>query len=110
MTVNAEQQDHCPTRPAHGPGTRSTATCSLGVAGAMMAASSAAIAIPSATELPADADIGHRIAVIRQQLSDPATATKLADKLKIRREGGLVQFANFNNWDNGWNNQGFANY
>jgi hypothetical protein len=82
----------------------------LGVTGALAAASgSAGASTTPVTKAPAT-DIGERVAAIRERLADPDTASGMAKRLRIDRRDGLVQFANFNNWDNGWNNQGFNNY
>ncbi len=87
------------------------ASVGAGITGALIAAASGpAAALPTAASAPAESDIGRRIAAIHERLTDPVTAHALAGKLKIARDDDLAQFANFNNWDNGWNNQGFNNY
>jgi hypothetical protein len=84
----------------------------LGVTGTLAAAgvASSAVAATTPVEQQPSRDIGDRVAAIRDRLADPETASGLADRLRIERKDGLVQFANFNNWDNGWDNQGFNNY
>lgn len=82
----------------------------LGVTGALAAISANAGASTTPVTKASATDIGDRVAAIRERLADPDTASGMAKRLRIDRRDGLVQFSNFNNWDNGWNNQGFNNY
>jgi hypothetical protein len=80
------------------------------VTGSLAAVSGTASATAARAATEPAAGIGDRVAAIRERLADPDTASGVAKRLRIDRPDGLVQFANFNNWDNGWNNQGFNNY
>jgi hypothetical protein len=75
-----------------------------GVSGSLLAAPAA---LPAKVDAPG---IQDRIKQIQQRLADPAAAKGIAGRLKIERDGELLTFANWNNWDNGWSNQGFNNY
>jgi len=98
-------------REAEGAGTGTGRLWAVGVSGSLLAASGSAFGIAQpATSAPDVSGIRDRIALIQQRLADPATAADLAGRLRIDRDGEFLAFANFNNWDNGWNNQGFNNY
>ena len=84
-------------------------TLPLSLAGSLLAASGGAFALGEPAQLESQ-DIQARIAVIRDRLRDPETAAGIAKRLRVDRDGEVLTFANFNNWDNGWDNQGFNNY
>lgn len=88
---------------------RASRLLTLGISGSLLAASGS-VAADAAPAKGAPSEMRDRIAMIKQRLADPVAASKLAGRLRIDREGELLTFANFNNWDNGWDNQGFNNY